>query len=186
MKILVITGSPHKHGTSNFLVEYFIKGAIAANNEVFCFDSAFNDVNACIGCNTCRKNGNCIWDDSFNQLKEKLLLADVVVFSTPIYYMNMTSQLKTVIDRFYQLEFKEKFKGKKYVVLATAWDKKASVFDTLIQNFNLIAKFLKWEKLGQLLVNGVDSLSDIEPLDFSVKAYELGYKIREDLNNESK
>lgn len=60
MKIVVITGSPHKRGTSNYLVENFIKGAEEANNEVFRFDSAFNTVNPCLGCNVCRKTGNCV------------------------------------------------------------------------------------------------------------------------------
>lgn len=179
MKIVVITGSPHKRGTSNYLVENFIKGAEEANNEVFRFDSAFNTVNPCLGCNVCRKKGKCVWNDSFNDLKDKLLSADYVVFATPIYYMNMTSQLKTVIDRFYQLEVKEGFKNKKkYIILATAWDKNQAVFETVLQNFDLVTKFLKWYKFGEVVVGGVDNLADIQATNYAKDAYELGLKIR--------
>ena len=44
MKILVITGSAHKKGTTAVLTEQFIKGAEEAGHEVFRFDAAFHDV----------------------------------------------------------------------------------------------------------------------------------------------
>lgn len=185
MKIVVITGSPHKKGTSNYLVESIIKGAQKSNNEVFRFDAAFNSVHPCLGCNVCRKTGDCVWNDSFNDLKDKLLLADYVVFATPIYYMNITFQLKVVIDRFYQLEMKEGFKNnKKYIILATAWDKNPVVFDTIVQNFDLVAKFLKWDKFGEVLACGVDNLVDIQATDYAKNAYELGLKIKTDNKKE--
>ncbi len=53
MKILVITGSPHKAGTSEVLAEQFIKGAEKAGHEVFRFDAAFKDVHPCIACEKC-------------------------------------------------------------------------------------------------------------------------------------
>ena len=179
MKIVVITGSPHKKGTSNYLVENFIKGAKEANNEVFRFDAAFNTIHSCLGCNKCRKTGDCVWNDSFNELSDKLLLADYVVFATPIYYMNMTSQLKVVLDRFYQLETKEGFKNnKKYIVLATAWDKNLAVFDIILQNFDLVTKFLKWDNFGNVVAGGVDNLAEIQTTNYAKAAYELGLKIK--------
>lgn len=185
MKIVVITGSPHKRGTSNYLVENFIKGAKEADNEVFRFDSAFSTVHPCLGCNVCRKSGDCVWNDSFNDLKDKLVSADYVVFATPIYYMNMTAQLKAVIDRFYQLEMKAEFKNnKKYIVLATAWNKNPSVFDTILQNLDLVTRFLKWNIFGEVIVSGVDNLEDIQATNYAKTAYELGLKIKTgDKNN---
>ena len=43
MKILVITGSAHKKGTSSYLADSFISGAEEAGHEVFRFDSAFKN-----------------------------------------------------------------------------------------------------------------------------------------------
>jgi len=51
MKITVITGSPHKRGTSSLLADEFIRGAEISGHKVFRFDSAFEDVKPCLGCN---------------------------------------------------------------------------------------------------------------------------------------
>lgn len=53
MKIVVITGSPHKKGTSALLADEFIRGAKEAGHEVSRFDAAFENVHPCIGCNKC-------------------------------------------------------------------------------------------------------------------------------------
>ena len=47
MHILVITGSPHKRGTSALLVDAFLEGATAAGHQVERFDSAFAAVAPC-------------------------------------------------------------------------------------------------------------------------------------------
>jgi NAD(P)H-dependent FMN reductase len=49
MKVLVLTGSPHKQGTSALLADEFIRGAKESGNKVFRFDSAFEDVHTCKG-----------------------------------------------------------------------------------------------------------------------------------------
>ena len=68
MKITVITGSPHKDGTSALLAERFIDGAKTAGHEVFRFNAAFEKVSPCIGCDRCGMNGPCIYKDSMTQL----------------------------------------------------------------------------------------------------------------------
>jgi multimeric flavodoxin WrbA len=57
MEILMITGSPHKDGTSNVLACEFIRGAEEAGHNVYRFDSAFEDVSPCRGCDSCRVHG---------------------------------------------------------------------------------------------------------------------------------
>ena len=44
MKIVVLTGSPHRNGTSSYLANKFIEGATEAGHEVTRFDAAFEDV----------------------------------------------------------------------------------------------------------------------------------------------
>ena len=57
MHILVITGSPHKRGTSALLVDAFLEGATAAGHQVERFDSAFAAVAPCKACDFCRSHG---------------------------------------------------------------------------------------------------------------------------------
>lgn len=67
MKIVVITGSPHKAGTSALLADKFIEGATNAGHEVFRFNSAFEDIHPCQGCDHCGMNGPCIQNDAIEQ-----------------------------------------------------------------------------------------------------------------------
>ena len=53
MKLVVITGSPHRQGTSARLAEEFIKGAKEAGHTVYRFDAAQECVHPCIGCDVC-------------------------------------------------------------------------------------------------------------------------------------
>ena len=106
MKILIITGSPRKNGNSNFLVDNFIKGAQEKGHQIFRFDSAFKKVHPCIACNKCGMNGDCIFNDDFNYVRENLVDSDMVVFATPMYYFGISAQIKTVIDRFYAINGK--------------------------------------------------------------------------------
>lgn len=175
MKVVVITGSGRRRGTSSYLADEFIRGCIENDNEVFRFDSAFMKVNPCIGCNKCRKEGICCWKDDFQILVPHLLAADEVVFVTPVYYMCMTAQLKMTIDRMYQLEKTDGFRGaKKYIVLSSAWDCDESVFDPLMNTVKNFCKFLRWNYEGAVFAAGVDAREEIEKTSYGRDAYELG------------
>ena len=49
MKIVVVTGSPHKAGTSALLADKFIEGAKSKGHDVFRFNAAFEDIHPCRG-----------------------------------------------------------------------------------------------------------------------------------------
>ena len=53
MKILVLEGSPNRHGSSNFLAEEFIRGAKEAGHAVEVIDAAHADLHPCTGCVRC-------------------------------------------------------------------------------------------------------------------------------------
>ncbi|AJE09338.1 flavodoxin family protein [Clostridium botulinum] len=102
MKALILTGSPHPHGTTAFLADEFSIGAKEAGHEVVRFDTAKLEIDPCIGCYYCRKNdGRCVYDDDMSQIYPHLMTADAVVLVTPLYYFSMTAQLKRTIDRFF-------------------------------------------------------------------------------------
>ena len=68
MKIVILTGSYNLHGTSNTLVDEFIKGAEENNNEIIRFDTAHLNIRPCIGCNHCGMDGDmaCFPSDKYN------------------------------------------------------------------------------------------------------------------------
>lgn len=117
MQIVVLTGSPHRNGTTAVLAERFIAGAQDAGHSVFRFDAAFQKTHPCNGCDACGMNGPCVYkDDIENTLITHLMAADLIALISPVYYFHVTAQLKTVIDRFYSRT--GRISGKQSVLLA--------------------------------------------------------------------
>ena len=74
MKIVMITGSPHKHGTAAALAAQFAQGAAAAGHTVVRFDTAFQKVHPCIACEQCHTTDKgCVFQDDMRSLDPELL-----------------------------------------------------------------------------------------------------------------
>lgn len=178
MNILVITGSPHKKGTSALLADKFIEGATEAGHAVFRFDTIFHVTQPCLACNYCRRNaGRCIQEDDMEVMWEKLIAADVVVLVTPLYYFGMSAQLKKVVDRFYAINDKLRKHPKKSMLLATCADEEEA-FDALKVHYKAICHYLHWEDCGQVLAHSSATREMIEASNFPEQAYTLGKHLR--------
>lgn len=176
MKILVITGSPRMNGNSNTLVENFIKGAEEIGHTVVRFDSAQKNVHPCIACNKCGMNGECVFKDDFEFVKENIVDADAVVLASPMYYFGISAQLKAVIDRFYAING-QIHKPKKAVLFMTYADTSKVEAEPIIKHYERLIAYLGWSDAGQIIVPGVWNAGDIKSTAFPQKAYELGKTI---------
>lgn len=177
MKVTVITGSPHKKGTSALLADKFIEGAIDAGHEVLRFDAAFEEVKSCLACEYCASHdGECVRKDAMNTWYEKLIDSDMVVFVTPLYYYTMSAQIKAVIDRFHGNN--AKLRGnKKAMILATSYGSEDSTMEGLEKTYEAILNFMNWEDAGKLFAIGCPVREVIEHSNFPAQAYELGKSI---------
>ena len=174
MKILVLTGSPHKKGTSSLLAEQFIYGAEESGHEVNRFDSAFEDIHPCIGCNKCEYGKyQCVFNDSMEKLNPLLLEADCIVFVSPIYYWGFTAQLKAAIDRF-QVTVYSMMETKKAMLIVTAASNEGWVTDPIESQFDAMLKFMKWEDVGRILARGCAVRADIEGSNYLEMADKAG------------
>lgn len=175
MHILVITGSPHKRGTSALLVDAFLEGATAAGHQVERFDSAFAAVAPCRACDFCRSHGEqCTQKDDMEALWPKLLQADLVVLATPLYYFGFSAQLKAVLDRFYAKNASLRQHPKGVCLLATCGDSETWAMDGLRTHYACFCKYMGWEDRGQVLAFGVSVPKDIEATDYPAQARALG------------
>ena len=178
MQILVLTGSPHKHGTSARLTAEFIAGAKAAGHTVERFDAAFADVKPCKGCYYCRKHkGKCVYQDDMSPLlseQGKIMAADIIVFATPLYYFGMSAQLKTVLDRFYSLGRSLRQRSQKAILLATSGDDADWTMGGLTEQFQAVCRWAHWQEAGTILALGCHDMEDLEKTDFPAEAYRLG------------
>ena len=103
MNALIINGSP-KGANSNSLklAEAFVQGmeeTSPVHTETLTVSQL--DIKPCIGCFRCWRDtpGKCCISDDMSTVIEKILTADIVVYSFPLYYFGLPSQLKALIDR---------------------------------------------------------------------------------------
>ena len=173
MKILILTGSPRKNGNSNTLVDNFAKGAKEKGHEVVRFDSAFKNVHPCTACDHCGMDGDCVYKDDFNFVKENIVDADMVVFATPMYYFGISAQLKAVIDRFYSINEKI-HKPKKSALFMTYADTRAIEAEPIKKHYETLLNYLGWTSVGEIIASGVWQAGSINQTKYPQMAYELG------------
>lgn len=179
MYIVMITGSPHKHGTSAQLADAFIRGAKENGHTVFRFDTAFECVHPCLGCETCQMGEKpCVFQDSMVDLYRELKKADMVVFASPIYYHALSAQIKMVIDRFQGINRELQVRPRKAVLLMTAGADEETVAEGAVLSHNHTISYLGWEDAGQLLALNSYTVADLEKTEYLQKAYEMGKAVK--------
>lgn len=102
MKILVLNGSPKKKSDTMHLTNAFVKGIMnQGEHDVEIINVIEKEIKPCIGCFACWKmlNGKCIQKDDQNEILGKIVSADVIIWSFPLYCYSMPSHLKAVSDR---------------------------------------------------------------------------------------
>lgn len=106
MKAIGIVAGPRKGQLTDRLTDSALKGLSdrgAGTEKIYLIDLV---IKPCRGCCACQKQGRCVIDDDFNVLAEKVRGADIIVFSSPTYFSNVTSCAKRFFDRGYSM-FKE-------------------------------------------------------------------------------
>jgi len=106
MNIVYISGSPRKISNTDYLLNCILSRA--DGEFIKLTDYA---IEPCRSCWACRENGCCVIDDGMETVViPKLLTADAIVVGTPVYFNNVTAQLKAFIDRTWSIRGKLKDK----------------------------------------------------------------------------
>ena len=100
MFILGLQGSPRRKSNTDFLLSAFLETARKKGAETYTVEVCRKNIIPCKELIVCEKKGLCpIDDDMKHQIYPLLRRADVVVAATPIFFYNVTAQLKALIDR---------------------------------------------------------------------------------------
>lgn len=177
MKIVVLEGSPNKHGSSNYLAEQFIRGAEEAGHSVTVIDAAHAGIHPCTGCAHCGYEGPCVQKDDMETIRREILGADMMVFVTPLYYYGMSAQLKTLIDRFCAFNSSVQSKRMRSALLAAAWNADDWTFDALEAHYKTLVRYLNLKDMGMVLGRGCGTLSMTKSSRYGAQAYELGKNV---------
>lgn len=100
-KIVAIVGSPRKNGNTSILVDAALEEAKTNGCEVEKIMLGDYKFTGCQGHDGCSSFAKCKVEDDFPKLLEKFQNADGTILATPVYYYNMTAQMKTFVDRNY-------------------------------------------------------------------------------------
>ena len=175
--IIVISTSLRQGSNSDILADKFIEGAKAAGHNVEKISLKGKDIKFCMGCLACQKLGKCVIKDDANDIMEKVLNADVVCWATPIYYYEMSGQMKTLIDRMNAMYPKD-YKFRDVYLLTTAAENEVFVPKRAESGLTgWIDCYGKSSLKGHIFCGGVGGPKEIEGNAKLQEAYELGKQV---------
>ena len=176
--VVIISSSLRKDSNSEALAKAFMNGAIEGGNEVEMISLAGKKIEFCKGCLACQKLGKCVISDDTNEIVNKMLEADVLVFASPVYYYSISGQLKTMLDRAYPLFSLDYRFRDVYFLSCAAEDEEETVVGAKTAVQGWIDCFGKAKLSGVVFAGGVNSAGDIKGQPASMEAYEMGKQIQ--------
>jgi NAD(P)H-dependent FMN reductase len=122
MRVLALVGSPRKRGNTDTMADEVLRGAGDAGAETSkitlddCHIRPIGEVG-----DSSREREDPRQDDDFPALLEQFLHSHIVVWSTPVYWLGPSAQMKCFLDRlssyFRRPPYAERFDGKGHIVL---------------------------------------------------------------------
>lgn len=176
IKILAFAGSPRRHGNSEILLDWVL-ATLSEDQDIRIEKIALTeaDINPCRGCNACETLNRCVQRDGMDIYHDKIIEADCIILSSPIYCMGLAAQVKALVDR------AQVFRSRKYVLklpvvpqerkgkrlgvfLSTAGQNWNYVFDAAIPSVKCFYHVIdiRDADIRYLMVNGVDEKGAIE------------------------
>ncbi len=150
MKIIALLGSPRPKGNSTRLAQAFLEACEergAAVERYHLNKMSYQGCQACMGCKT--KAEACILEDDMTPVYEAIRTADVVVFASPVYFGDLSGQLRLALDRFYAYltpDFASRLPtGKQWVVFLTQGNPDETQFADIFSRYEF---FMKWLGFG--------------------------------------
>ena len=178
MKHIIVISTSLRHGSnSDMLADKFIAGATEAGHRVEKISLTGKSIQFCRGCMACQKLGKCVIKDDANDIMTRVLETDVIVWATPIYYYEMSGQMKTLIDRMNAL-YSLDYKFREVYMLSTAADDAPETPRRAEAGLTgWIDCFEKAHLAGTLFCGGVEDARDIEGNAKLQEAYEMGKNV---------
>lgn len=159
MKILAINGSPRgKESNTNVMVEAFLKGAQSAGAETANIFLADKNIQFCKGCFSCwtETPGQCVIDDDVKEIINMMDGCDVIIFASPLFFVNISGALKTFIDRLTSAggdphkASESNKKSPKYMMVSNCGFPDRSQFDVVSLWINRVAALLRTEVAAEI------------------------------------
>lgn len=103
MKTIAINGSPRRDKNTAKILKAALRGASDAGTDIELIHLYDLNYKGCISCFQCKKKGSipchCYLMDELSPVLEKVLSADILLLGSPIYFQNVTSQMRAFLER---------------------------------------------------------------------------------------
>ncbi|MCC5466703.1 flavodoxin family protein [Pelosinus baikalensis] len=102
MKVVTLLGSPKKNGKTAEALSMFEENILSKGHEVERIHLTDYTIKGCVGCLACMQKQDelgCALKDDAVSIFERMISADAIVYASPIYAFDFTSQIKSLIDR---------------------------------------------------------------------------------------
>ena len=176
-KVLIITSSLRQRSNSDALAEAFARGAADAGNEVEAVTLKGKELHFCRGCLACQQTQKCVIADDAPAIVQKMYEADAIAFATPIYYYELSGQLKTLLDRSNPL-FTTDYHFRDIYLLTSAAEDEAYVPERTTAGLQgWIDCYEKARLAGTVFAGGVNAPGEINGHVALDKAYEMGKNV---------
>jgi len=170
MLVVGLQGSPRRKGNSRFLLDLFLEAAAAhgATTELVEVDRC--NIVPCKEYTACETRGICpIEDDVLHDIYPLIRRADVIVAATPVFFYNMTAQLKALIDRCqlfwarkYRLRLRDpRHHTKKVFLLSMAATRGKNLFDAIHLTLDYFGDAIDAQYAGHLTYRGIEGPKDM-------------------------
>lgn len=153
MKVVSLLGSPRREGNSTQLAEAISSTLEENGNSVTAFSLNKLNSKGCQACGACKTTSEvCIVKDDLTDVLEEVKSADVIIMATPVYWGDISAQLKTFIDRTYSYltpgfmtdDIKHRLpKGKKLVFVQTQGGPE-ELYGDVFERYNSFFKSLNY------------------------------------------
>lgn len=107
-----MVGSPRAGGNTQKLMEVALEAAQEAGAATELLTLHDKEMEPCIACDICRETGECAIYDDARVVLERMVEADAIIIGSPVYFGNVTGQLKILMDRSRPLRREFKLKNK--------------------------------------------------------------------------
>jgi multimeric flavodoxin WrbA len=188
MKIVAVFGSPRLNGNSAFVAGRFLEAAKNLGAETRSFALNALTYRGCQACMSCKKTSEvCVLKDDLSEVLEAVREADVIVLASPVYFADVTGQMKLFIDRTYcyltpdfhsNPQRSRLLPGKTVVFIQTQGLADATVFADVFPRYREVMKFIGINEAYLLRGWGLSKRDDVHKHNDVLKqAEELAVQI---------
>ena len=100
-KVILLNGSPHKEGSTYTALKEVAAALKAEGIDAEIIHVGLEAHRGCTACGYCKERGKCVFNDSVNEIAEKLEEADGIVIGSPVYYASPNGNLISLLDRLF-------------------------------------------------------------------------------------